>query len=311
MPDSRQIMESSNQATAAGDEELFDSGILDFEIKWENGTQFVYYVFVYNIYKNEKKKAIYAVHNGDERIRTYADYRDRVEALTRSGAYDGLRHYAFCGDSHAMCFEYLGLRNLLGPNISLFCRIQGTSAYGLGNTSSESGALAQMKGLLHRRIGNPIMVLNMGEVDCRSTLWLKHRAGVPMDELIAKATANYAEFVSWLKAQGYDDIVIAGVHVPVWETDKIWTKNEASREETLDLTLALNRSFRQMADEEDCHYFDINDHLIDMDSRTRKGEFGAIEGEHHLDPEKVAPFFLERLNTLAEVIAGERSHRDD
>ena len=283
---------------AAG--ELFYGALADHFLDFSNGVEFVYYVFVFNMYKNDVKKAIYAL--GPERkiVRTFETYRQSIAAAVTDESYDPARHFIFCGDSHVLMFEYLGLNGLLGSDHNLFCRIQGTSAYGLANRDSESGSLREMQTLLNDPVGDPTLVLNMGEVDCRMTLWLIHQSrGAPLDEALNQAISNYRGFVEWLQTRGYEKIALMTVHEPIWLDEEIWTKNAVSRADTQKLTRDFNMALRVMAEELGCNVIDINAQLIDPGSDLPRARFGTIRGEHHLNPERVAPMLLDALNALA------------
>lgn len=277
-------------------DELFYGALADHFLGFRNGIEFVYYVFVFNMYKNDVKKAIYALVDGSEVIDKYSHYRAVIEDRLASGQYDPRRHVIFCGDSHSMCFEYLGLNGMLGPGVHLFCRIQGASAYGLANEGSQSGALRDMRALLNDKIGDPLVVLNMGEVDCRMTLWgVRETHGVSIDGALKKAISNYRGFIEWLKSRGYSNIAIVAVHLPIWTDETIWTKNAAPREDTLWLTRNFNEQLRQLARELDCYLVDINERIVDPKTGQPNDGFGVIAGEHHLNPEAVGPLLLEQL----------------
>jgi hypothetical protein len=287
------------QLTGAGmtnHDERFYGALAEHFLGFRDGAEFVYYAFVFNMYKNDTKKAIYALAEDNLILNTFDAYTAKVSELQRAGRYEDTRHFIFCGDSHAMSFEYLGLNALLGNSLSLFCRIQGTSAYGLANRNSQTGSLVEMEGLLAEPHGDPLLVLNMGEVDCRMTLWtLEQSRGLPVAQGLETALVNYRHFIVWLQERGYRRLALTAVHVPVWQDTEIWTKNAASRSDTLTLTRDFNDGLRRIADELDCFFIDINPHIANPETGALKGQFGVIRGEHHLNPETVAPFFLDAL----------------
>ena len=259
-----------------------------------NGVEFMYLNFIYGVYK-EDKRAIYAVDPSVKVIETFCEYKSKILGMIQNGYYENFSHFLFCGDSHIMGYEYLVRHRRLGPAMSLICRIQGASAYGLGNVNSESGAIRQIKRVLSEPVGNPLLLLNLGEVDCRYTLWLlEKQKKVPLEESLRVALENYEGLVDWFLDRGYKRIVLAGPHIPVWSDETIWTKNQTGCRKVYDATLKFSGGLRHLAQRKGLKYFDINEDLQALDGEGRLC-YGVIPGEHHLNPEFCANFYISKI----------------
>jgi hypothetical protein len=272
---------------------LFYGKFAEKFLKFSKGIDFLYYAFAFNMYNNDSRQAIYAIEN-NKIISTFSKYASRIRLFYSGNLKKTLNHFIFIGDSHLLNYEYLFLNKFFKNFLVLFCRIQGASSYGLNKINSNSGSFKIIKKIFSNDHGNPIVFLNFGEVDCRSTLWLvKNKKKKKIDILLNDAILNYENVILLIQKKKYKEIILASVHEPVWNEKNIWTKRFASYEKIKNITKKYNQKLKILAKKLNCNYLEINDDLNSL--KKDFSDLSVIKGEHHLNPQRVSKIFFNKI----------------
>jgi hypothetical protein len=162
-----------------------------------------------------------------------SNYHDFVEREIGRGRYPEYRHFVFLGDSHATLFDYLIQSLRLDPCIALQYRQKDATARALGDPGSP--VRRHFEEVLACRLGDPLVVIQLGEGDCALG-----------GNAVEAALDAYASFLEWLSAHGYERLLLVCPFEPHWPDGVLGRR----RREAEAATAAFNRKLASLA----CHY---------------------------------------------------------
>lgn len=234
---------------------------------------------------------------------------ERVSFLLDRWRYSGssLPPLVFLGDSHVNYFVHAAKRGDFGDRRHGARAVAGATAVGLRNPQAKTNALALFSDYLRKWPLNSIVVIHLGEVDCGFVIWYRHRKyrdGI--DRQLAESIAAYFSFVDDAVARGYRNIVITGATVPTIRDGQDWgevahARREvtASLAERTALTLRYNAKLKENAAARGLPFVDISSEVVDAETGVVKPVFrNANPLDHHLDRERAAERWAERLNEI-------------
>jgi len=204
---------------------------------------------------------------------------------------------AILGDSHTDNWLYVKQKSLLPEFILCISKASTASATGVMNKKSKSQSRKVFKKFIRKYYKAnkkfDLAVIELGEVDCNCTFWLKlHDQGISLDEQVKVTVDRMTTFVDYYLSD--TKVVFMGAILPVIETQKGTTRhghiiNESQQERT-DLTNKFNAHLKSKVK----YYFDINDMLVNPKTGLISPEY-RNNIDHHLSHKTVAPLLIQRL----------------
>jgi hypothetical protein len=212
------------------------------------------------------------------------DYPRLMARVLDSGRYDEFRHFVLIGDRHLTSLEYLLHSGMLDPSLALVARSDGARLASLPEMQ------AHYEDLLGCRLGDPVVVLQLGEGDCRATDGI---CGDPQGVAAAGAAAatRYAEFLDRLRSLGYRRFVLIGALEPHWRAGGTYLPTPP-RETVATATNLLNREIAALATTNGMRFLDPAN-LVDQPM----GNHLLYDDELHYAPSRFGPLFRRALST--------------
>ncbi|HXE41859.1 MAG TPA: tetratricopeptide repeat protein, partial [Candidatus Baltobacteraceae bacterium] len=229
-------------------------------------------------------------------------------------------HWVVIGCSHVRYFRYMQINQpkFFGSDVHLECyEFGGATAYGLGNPSSESGALKTTQQLRQQIAAAGRVLINFGEIDCRRAAWkAASLSGRPVEEHIAESAAHLEAYIEREILPFNPNVLVIGAK-PQIIADNDFYKNSIEDERTIfkllaereKITLAFNAKLRAFAERLRLDYTDLDDVLQSEPSRRKFFDHAFWDGftdDTHGNVDFFAGLYFERLKKF---IGKPGSHR--
>lgn len=189
-------------------------------------------------------------------------------------------HWMVIGCSHVRYFRYLQLNQakFFGRKAYLDCyEFAGATAYGLGNTASQAGALNGTRQLRARMARADRVLVYFGEIDCRRAAWkAAQTSGRPIEEMILESSVRLRDYVQREILPHNKSVLLLGAK-PQIIADDDFHKNALEDERTVfqplaereRITLLFNSQVRDVAARLHIDYADI-DHVLAGEKSRRE-----------------------------------------
>lgn len=245
----------------------------------------------------------------DQRIRKARRSLERLSRRLRCKLKDGSRILVL-GDSHLGAFEFISDYDLLAPNLVRTVMVTGATAYGLNKDTASTSAFQIYVDALKKNSSSDVVVYMLGEVDCNVLYWLKSAtSGLPPESWILESLKGLKRLLLAGKSVNPEARhVLTGAHLPTISDEHIHLQTHPLRRqvsatlyERTQIVLVFNDAVRQLAEEIGCHYLEIAESILDVQSKIVRDEF-RLEGviDHHLNDRMAAPLWAEKLVHLIQ-----------
>lgn len=224
-------------------------------------------------------------------------------------------HWIVIGCSHVRYFRYMQLNRtrFFGDQVQLDCyEFGGATAYGLGNPSSQAGALSATRQIRQRISQADRVLVQFGEVDCRRAAWKAAAvSGRPIEDLIAESVAQLENYVRREIIPYNKRVVLLGAKpqivgdedfhkVAAADEERIIFKPLAERERVTGL---FNAHSRRVAGQLGIDYADIHHVLSDEKSRRqffKKVYWDGYTTDTHGNVDYLAGLYFQRLREFTD-----------
>jgi len=218
-------------------------------------------------------------------------------------------HWMVIGCSHVRYFRYMQVNQpkFFDGAVHLDCHeFGGATAYGLGNLSSQSGALKATRQLKARIAQADRVIVQFGEVDCRRAAWKAAAvSGRPVEEMVGESVAQLESYVRAEILPHNKRVLLLGAK-PQIIGDEDFYRNSLVDERTIFKPLAerervtadFNARLRQAAERLRVDYADIDHVLADEKSRRKyfkKVYWDSYTTDTHGNVDYIAGLYFQRL----------------
>ena len=222
-------------------------------------------------------------------------------------------HWVVIGCSHVRYFRYMQVnqRRFFDGRVQLECyEFGGATAYGLGNPSSQAGALAATRQLRTRIAQADRVLVQFGEVDCRRAAWKAAAAsGRPIEEMIAQSVAQLENYVKRELLPHNRTLLLIGAKPQIVGDEDFYKVAAADQERIIfqpleereRVTVLFNTQLRQAAERLKLEYADLHHVMADEKSRRqffKKVYWDAYATDTHGNVDYLAGLYYERLKEL-------------
>ena len=214
------------------------------------------------------------------------------------------------GDSHIECFKYAQKFGIQEKAIRILAShmAPGKTAQGLYRAQNQTMYRKRIEETVKEEYPDYIAI-QLGEVDCGHTLWsrmLKNKTtkAIEIDYAIGGIVLLAEIFNLYCNKQ----IILLGPIIPLVaeygeDTPKLlWPRKSvnASQQERTNLTLKFNNKLKSVAKKHKYLYLDINEQLLDPDTKVAKLEYQNKHSLHHIGAAKGAKLWMAALVKLLE-----------
>lgn len=223
-------------------------------------------------------------------------------------------HWLVIGCSHVRYFRYMQVNQLkfFRGRVHLDCyEFGGATAYGLGNPSSQAGALQATRQLRPRLAQADRVIVHFGEVDCRRAAWKAAAvSGRSIEDTIAESAAQLEAYVRAEVLPHNRNVLLLGAKpqivgdedfykVAAADEERIIFKPIAERER---ITVAFNALMRESAARLRVDYTDLHHVMADEKSRQqffKKVYWDGYTTDTHGNVDYLARVYYDRLTGYA------------
>lgn len=224
-------------------------------------------------------------------------------------------HWIVIGCSHVRYFRYMQLNQLkfFRGRVHLECyEFGGATAYGLGNPSSQAGALAATRQIRARLERADRVVIHFGEVDCRRAAWKAAAvSGRPIEDMIAQSVAQLENYVRQEVLPHNKTVLLLGAK-PQIVGDEDFYKNALDDErivfkpieERERITVSFNAQVREAASRLNVDYADLHRVMVDEKSRRqffKKVFWDTYTNDTHGNADYLAGLYFQSLREFTEL----------
>jgi len=223
------------------------------------------------------------------------------------------QHWMVIGCSHVRYFRYMQLNRLkfFGDRVHLDCyEFGGATAYGLGNPSSQAGALAATRQLRARLAQADRVLVHFGEVDCRRAAWKAAAvSGRSIEQTIAESVTQLENYVRAELLPHNKQVLLIGAKPQIVGDEDFYRNAQDDErivfkpiEERERITVSFNTQLREAAARLRVEYTDL--HHVMADEKSRKQFFKKVywDGyttDTHGNVDYLARVYFERLQAAA------------
>ena len=218
-------------------------------------------------------------------------------------------HWIVIGCSHVRYFRYMQVNQLrfFGGRVHLDCyEFGGATAYGLGNASSQAGALSATRQIRPRIAQADRVLVQFGEVDCRRAAWKAAAvSGRSIEQTIEESVAQLENYVRAEVLPHNKSVLLLGAkpqivgdedfHRIALDDERIVFKPIEERER---VTVSFNAQLREAAAKLKVDYADLHHVMADEKSRRqffKKVYWDGYTTDTHGNVDYLAELYFERL----------------
>ncbi len=240
------------------------------------------------------------------------NYFDLLRETARAAGRRAPEHWIVIGCSHVRYFRYMqvNLAKFFGDAVHLECHeYGGATAFGLGNTASQSGALKGTQQIRQRLAHADRVLVYFGEIDCRRAAWkAAATSGRTIEETIDESVQHLETYVSREILPHTRKVVLLGAKPQIirdedfyrgsLEDERIVFKPLQERER---ITLRFNAGVKAVSGRMGLRYADIDHVLADEASRDaffRNAFWDAYTDDTHGNMDYFATLYHDRLKGL-------------
>ncbi|HET7615431.1 MAG TPA: hypothetical protein VFK27_00645 [Bacillales bacterium] len=207
-------------------------------------------------------------------------------------------------DSHGEVFRFIQNRGFLTNTKIISYVVGGATALGMVNPNSKTQALNKFKHKIAAIPKEHYLAFLLGEVDCGFVIWYRaEKYGEPVERQLNESLRNYFTFLSALKRNGYNRLLVASAPLPTIEDGQNWgevankrSEVKASLRDRTELTFKYNEKLKQYCAENGIMYVDTQSATTDPDTGLVSKHFlNRNPFDHHLENGKIAPVVYEEL----------------
>jgi surface carbohydrate biosynthesis protein len=222
-------------------------------------------------------------------------------------------HWIVIGCSHVRYFRYMQVNQprFFGGRVHLDCyEFGGATAYGLGNPSSQAGALSATRQIRPRIAQADRVLVQFGEVDCRRAAWKAAAvSGHSIEQAIGESAAQLENYVRAEVLPHNKTVLLLGAK-PQIVGDEDFYRNSLDDErivfkpieERERVTVSFNAQLREAARKLKVDYADLHHVMADEKSRRqffKKVYWDGYTTDTHGNVDYLATLYFERLQEFA------------
>ena len=283
------------------------------------------FLYPYSNIKNTTASKMEGKIEKEEIIRRLNIAQDFLDKLNVRNQCDETKtkRVSIIGDSHSReFFEMIKKRCLISRSHLKIKSIPAASAQGLTNPHSKIQAKEQFIAFLKKTPQPNYVCIMLGNVDCDFVLWYRKRTqNITVEEQIAKSTQNLIQFIEKdLEFIPKERIILLGANLPSVKdqyVEKVLEKYSSfkpkegitgkedknikigSFKERTHITKKFNKELKKLALKNKIKYVDITRQLNNpITNVVKKKYLGENPHDHHLDSEKVAKLWANKLNRV-------------
>ena len=213
------------------------------------------------------------------------------------------------GDSHVQNFRYLAQEYLLPRTDLRFCVVQGATNMGLANPHSQTQAMPIFMEYLNKVAPSDYVAFCLGEVDCGFVIWYRaDKHGTSVKDQFELSLKNYFGLIDkYLEKVATHKVIICSTPLPTIPDHQL-VRGEvankrlsisATQKQRTDLTLEYNHRLQDFCKKRGLQYLDMDYATLDKRSGLVSEDFLNKDPlNHHLEPEKLAPLIVDKLNNF-------------
>ena len=240
------------------------------------------------------------------------EYFDLVKESARACGKPVPEHWIVIGCSHVRYFRYLQANQakFFGDAVHLECHeYGGATAFGLGNATSQSGALKGTQQVRPRLAKADRVLIYFGEIDCRRAAWKAAAvSGRPIEETIDESVQHLEAYVSREILPHTRKVVLLGAKPQIIRDEDFYRNAQVDERivfkplpERERITLRFNAGVRAVSEKLGLAYADIDHVLADEASREaffRNAFWDNYTDDTHGNVDYFASLYHERLKGL-------------
>jgi len=240
------------------------------------------------------------------------NYFDLLKETARTAGRQVPEHWIVIGCSHVRYFRYMQVNQakFFDGAVHLECHeYGGATAFGLGNTTSQSGALKGTQQIRQRLANADKVLVYFGEIDCRRAAWKAAAiSGRTIEETIDESVQHLEAYVSRDILPHTRKVVLLGAKPQIIQDDDFYRGSlEDERivfkplQERERITLRFNAGVKAVSERLGLVYADIDHVLADDASREeffKNAFWDAYTDDTHGNMDYFATLYYDRLKGL-------------
>jgi hypothetical protein len=207
-------------------------------------------------------------------------------------------------DSHGVALQEINFEKEFNIKAE-YCIVPGATASGLSNPNSKTKAFPKFKEYINKNVKkNDITIIQLGEVDCGFTIWLRAQKNeLPLEAMLQEAFVNYTTFIRNVILKNCRKIIIASAILPTID-DKarfgivanLRSEIKANQIERTELTMSFNKMIVNWTLDKDIIYLNLEKYLFNSETKVIKSNFlNTDKTDHHPEPTEISKIYLAEL----------------